>query len=87
MLRNAQKLLENGHVEDAHYYFGFALHTIQDGTSGVHEGFQVWNSHQSKKSVLFDHVSYELKPDGARKQVLDFVTKELCNAPHFSMGN
>jgi len=43
----------------AYFWFGVALHTMQDSTSPSHQGYQLWTNHPSEMEVI-NHVRQEM---------------------------
>ncbi|MDZ7897958.1 MAG: hypothetical protein U5N85_08015 [Arcicella sp.] len=60
---NAKKLLAEGKTHQAYFEFAVGLHTLQDATSPVHGGFQVWNGNESLLELI-GHGSRELHYPG-----------------------
>lgn len=49
----------DGDMQKAYFWFGVALHTMQDSTSPSHQGFQLWTGNETKLQE-FNHVRQEM---------------------------
>ena len=67
-----------GDMDSALFYFGKALHTLQDETSPAHIGFQLWNGDEHWYQKGF-HGIQELFYWQTRNTQLDSVTRKAYN--------
>jgi|GEM_PF-4089046 hypothetical protein len=72
----AREFLQAGDIDDAYYFFGLGLHTLQDATSPVHGGFQPWSSDEDIEQEAW-HVSHEDVYPGAESNLQKITDKYL----------
>ena len=71
----AYEAIDNWDWYNAYWYFGQALHTLQDATSPAHEGFQIWRgSKEEGISGWIQHVSQEATLNQVVGTNLEYIT-------------
>lgn len=60
--QNAISANANGNRREAMFWFGAALHTMQDSTSPAHEGFQLWEGNPSGWEMVTHAVQESRNP-------------------------
>jgi RHS repeat-associated protein len=65
---------EKGDMKTAYFWYGVALHTMQDSTSPSHRGFQLWTGHESGMQVG-KHVIKEVFVPSANSDVFRITTQ------------
>ena len=71
---NAQYFKSIGDMDSALFYFGKALHTLQDSTSPSHSGFKSWTGHERIGKII-KHVSGEIFYWQTKNTNLEYVTE------------